>query len=79
MKSSGYCCHGYYQSESCESGEPQPIPGDLNGDGKVDVADLSVVASDFGKTIGLNNVKSDSNNDNVVDIYDIVFVASKFS
>jgi hypothetical protein len=81
MKSdgSGYCCHGHYQSESCESSGAQPIPGDINGDGMVNVFDLSVVASDFGKTSGLNNTKSDTNSDNLVDIFDVVFVASRFS
>jgi len=62
------------------SGSPsQPVPGDLNGDGKVDVSDLSIVALDFGKTSGLINSKSDTNGDNIVDIFDIVYVASRFT
>ncbi len=52
---------------------------DLNNDGKTDVADLSIVASDFGKTSNFNNAKSDTNNDGIVDIYDVVYVASRIS
>jgi len=59
--------------------QPPSTPGDLNNDGDVDVADLSVVAVDFGKTSGFNNLKSDTNNDNIVDIYDVVYVASRFT
>ena len=58
---------------------PTPVPGDLNGDGKVDVSDLNLVASDFGKTSNLNNAKSDTNIDGIVDIYDVVYVASRIS
>jgi hypothetical protein len=58
---------------------PPAIPGDINGDGRVDAIDLRIVASDFGKTSGFNNIKSDTNNNGIVDIYDAVFVASRFT
>src|SRR4030042_1023388 len=58
---------------------PPNIPGDINNDGKVDVIDLSIVASDFGKSTGLNNAKSDTNNDGIVDIYAVVYVASRIT
>jgi hypothetical protein len=58
---------------------PQPVPGDVDGDTDVDLQDLIILISDFGKTSGFNNSKSDTNNDNIVDIYDVVFVASRFS
>ena len=52
---------------------------DLDGNGKVDVSDLSIVALDFGRTSGFSNSKSDTNNDDIVDIFDIVYVASRFT
>src|SRR4030043_6498 len=55
------------------------VASDLNCDTKVDVSDLNIVASDFGKTSNLNNAKSDTNNDGIVDIYDVVYVASRFT
>ena len=58
---------------------PPNVPGDLTGDGKVDVQDLIIVASDFGKTTNLNNPKSDTNSDGIVDIFDVVYIASRFT
>jgi hypothetical protein len=52
---------------------------DINCDNTVDVTDLIIVASDFGKTSDLINSKSDTNGDNIVDIYDVVYVASRFT
>ena len=70
--------HPTIETVSCTYVPPN-IPGDLNNDNTVDVADLIIVASDFGKTSNFNNPKSDTNNDNIVDIYDVVYVASKFT
>ncbi len=58
---------------------PVPVPGDLDGDGFVNEDDFFIVASDFGKSLGFNNAKSDTNSDGIVDIYDVVYVASRFS
>ena len=30
------------------------LPGDANGDGKVDINDLTIVLANFGKTAGMN-------------------------
>jgi len=54
------------------------IDGDLNCDGSVDVADLIIVATNFGLTAGYDN-RADTDNNNEVDIFDIVFVASRFT
>jgi len=56
------------------------IIGDVNGDGKVDIIDLSTVGSVFGTTRGSANwnVAADLNNDGVIDITDLATVASHF-
>jgi hypothetical protein len=55
------------------------IPGDLNGDGKVDCADLAIVKASFGKRCGQAgfNSKADVNGDCVVDVRDLAFVSQK--
>jgi hypothetical protein len=58
---------------------PVVISGDINGDEIVDVLDLNIVATDFGKSAGFNNVKSDTDGNLIVDIFDIVYVASRFT
>ena len=56
------------------------IPGDLNGDGIVDIFDITTVALAFSATPSDPNWDStaDTNNDNIVDIFDIVAVAVHF-
>lgn len=51
---------------------------DVNGDGKIDVADLVLVASNFGKSMGAKaNPNPDVNSDGIVDITDLLLVASE--
>ena len=51
---------------------------DVNGDGTVDVADLVLVASNFGKSIGARaHPNPDVNSDGIVDITDLMLVASE--
>jgi hypothetical protein len=78
MKSTDYCCHGYYQTTSCGNGSSCVLPGDLNCNGIVDADDLIIVASNFGKTNGFNS-RVDTNTDGLIDIFDAVFVASRFT
>ncbi|NIP40241.1 MAG: hypothetical protein GTN39_01825 [Candidatus Aenigmarchaeota archaeon] len=54
------------------------VRADINNDGVVDVEDLGMVATDFGKTSGFDP-DSDTNSDGEVDIFDVVFVASRFT
>ena len=52
----------------------QPPPVDVNSDGVVDVADLVLVASNFGAT----GITGDVNADGVIDVFDLVLVAKRF-
>jgi virginiamycin B lyase len=52
-------------------------PGDLNGDGAVNCADINVVRSSFGKTVGQPgyNPVADVNHDGVVNVKDLSWVS----
>ena len=60
-----------------------PVASDVNSDGKVDLADLSVVLANYGKTIVQSSPamvnSSDINGDGKVDIKDISIILSKFT
>ena len=64
--------------EPPEPPPPEPIPGDLNNDTAVDVADLIIVAKNFGLTAGFQPV-ADTDSNGIVDIFDVVYVASRFT
>jgi hypothetical protein len=55
-------------------------PGDVNGDGKVDIADVSFVAIRFGTIRGEStwDSRADLNRDNKIDIADIAIVSQNF-
>ena len=63
------------QIENGEITEPPQLVGDVNTDGVVNIQDLVIVGSNFGKT-GQN--KADVNGDGVVNIVDLVKVAGTF-
>lgn len=56
--------------------------GDLNGDGRISIGDLAIVAAAYGLDSSATNWelirKADVNGDSVVDLDDLVFVAQKF-
>jgi len=52
--------------------------GDLNGDGKVDIKDVSAVAKAFGQTVPPISPNLDANEDWKIDIRDISIVAKHF-
>jgi len=56
------------------------IIGDVNGDGKVDIKDMAVVAQAFGSYTGhpKYNPAADVNQDGWVDIRDLAMVAKNF-
>jgi len=71
---SGICFSGYCCSGACT------LLGDLNSDNVVDIIDLVIVGSNFGKDY--NNVntdkRADASGDRVIDIVDLVIVGSNF-
>ena len=61
--------------KNAEVTEPKRHKADVNGDGTINIQDLVLVASNFGRT-GKND--ADVNNDGVVNIQDLVLVAANF-
>jgi hypothetical protein len=57
------------------------IPGDLNGDGRVDIYDAVILAGAFNSNPGSSswNPNADINGDGTVDIYDAVILAGHFN
>lgn len=55
------------------------LPGDVNGDGKVDCIDLAIIKASFGKRSGQPgfDARADVNKNGVVDIRDLSFVSQK--
>ena len=50
-------------------------PGDLNGDGRVNITDLSILLSNYGTT----NAVADINGDGVVNIFDLSILLSRWT
>jgi hypothetical protein len=57
------------------------VPGDLNGDTRVDCADLSIVSDSYGKSSGQSgfDLRADVNGDGVVDMLDLAAVSKHLS
>lgn len=53
-------------------------PGDVNGDGTVNIQDLSILAANYGKT-GQTLAQGDVNGDGAVNIQDLSIIASNWS
>ena len=49
-------------------------PADVNGDGVVNILDLTIIARAFGT----DSLEGDVNGDGVVNVFDLVFVANEF-
>jgi len=56
---------------------PPPWPGDANGDGKVDINDLTIVLANYNQT-GTTWSQGDFNGDGKVDINDLTVVLTNF-
>ena len=58
---------------------PGLLPGDANGDGKVDINDLTIVLTNFGKTgMGWSHGAMDGDPTGTVDINDLTIVLTNF-
>lgn len=55
----------------------EPLPGDLNGDGQVDLEDILIVMADFGASPPSDS-RADANGDGRVGLLDLVTVAKFF-
>ena len=53
---------------------PAPLPGDLNGDGVVDMKDLAIVVAALD-TSPPSDPRADVNGDNMVDVLDLAEIA----
>lgn len=54
------------------------LPGDANGDGLVNVADLGLLATNYGQTSGVTWQPGDFNNDGLVNIADLGILATSY-
>ena len=54
------------------------MPGDANGDGKVDVSDLGILAANYGLAAGAAWTQGDFNNDGKVDVSDLGILAANY-
>ena len=57
---------------------PLALLGDLNGDGRVDLADLGILLADFGCTAGPGNCPGDIDGDGDTDLGDLGILLSNF-
>ena len=55
----------------------QQLPGDANGDGRVDINDLTIVLANYGQT-GINWNEGDFNGDGRADINDLTIVLANY-
>lgn len=56
---------------------PDPLPGDINADGSVDLLDLDILGTNWGG-YGVGQPGGDINNDNVVDLLDLDILGGNF-
>lgn len=58
----------------------EPLAGDINNDGKVDILDHVLVLSNFGKVVGQDNLLMmvDLNHNGKIDIYDYSLIVTNF-
>ncbi|UCC95469.1 MAG: hypothetical protein JSW40_01645, partial [Candidatus Omnitrophota bacterium] len=70
----------YFSNVRIYEDVPITTPGDVDGDGKVDITDLVIVAQAFGSQPSDSNwdARADIDGSNFIDISDLVVVAQNF-
>ena len=58
-------------SNDTGGGGSQPKEGDVNGDDKVTIVDLSILLSNYGRTSGVSRAQGDLNGDGRVNVTDL--------
>ncbi len=76
----GRLANGRYviQLDANGGGVETLLPGDANGDGRVDINDLTIVLSNYGKT-GTNWASGEFTGDGTVDINDLTIVLANYN
>jgi hypothetical protein len=67
-----------YDGSSEHLGIFPTTPGDANGDGTVNVSDLSLLAANYGKTSGATWAMGDFNDDSAVNVSDLSVLAANY-
>jgi hypothetical protein len=76
------CCNGVCDDcpelDGCSGAAPPSIPGDLNGDGIVNTADLLLLLSNWGPCPGEGRCSGDFNGDGVVNVADLLVLLNNW-
>lgn len=67
-----------FRAYTADCASTTPCPGDLNGDGSIGLADLTVLLSNFGTASGAGPEDGDMNGDGAVDLADLTEFLSLF-
>ncbi len=70
------CDAGADEYGATAGGGTTPKPGDVNGDGSVNVFDLSILLTNYGKAG--NSSQGDLNNDNQINVFDLSILLSNY-
>jgi hypothetical protein len=66
-----------WQFTTGDGGAVEPLPGDINGDGKVDFADFLILSANFGQTVDVGT-GGDFSNDGTVNFADFLVLSANF-
>jgi hypothetical protein len=66
------CCDDVYEHCNFEQCPAEPTPGDMNGDGVVDMSDLLMLLGQWGNCPAGQSCPGDLNDDGAVDVLDLL-------